>query len=57
MVPGRTSDISLDKGSGIRPGLESRQSRDLPVDSKKLVIRQTIKKNIARSGGQKKINN
>ena len=36
MVPGRTYDTSLDKGSGIRPGLESRQSRDLPVDSKKL---------------------
>ena len=42
---GRTSDTSLDKDWGIRPGSRSRQSRDLPVDGKKLVIRQHIKNN------------
>ena len=35
-----TSDTSMDKDRGIRPGSGSRQSRDLPVDGKKLVIRQ-----------------
>ena len=34
----------LDKDRGIRPGSGSRQSRDLQVDGKKLVIRQHIKK-------------
>ena len=51
---GRTSDTSLDKDWGIRLGFGSRQSRDLPVDSKKLVKRQPIKKNNTRSGAQKK---
>ena len=31
-------------------GLGSRQSSDLPVDGKKMVIRQTIKKNKTRRG-------
>ena len=43
------SDTSLDKDCGIRPGSGSRQSFDLPVDGKQLVIRQPIKKNNSRS--------
>ena len=46
------SDTSLDKDWGIRPGSRSRQSRDLPVDGKKLVIRQPTKKN-KRSGAKR----
>ena len=42
---GHMPNTSLDKDQSIKPGLESRQSRDLPVDSKKLVIRRPIKKN------------
>ena len=41
---GRTSSTSLDKDWGIKPGSRSRQSRDLLVDGKKLVIRRPIKK-------------
>ena len=48
----RTSDTSLDLNSDIRQGSGSRQSRDLPVDGKKLVIRQPIKENNT-SGGEK----
>ena len=42
------------KNWGIRPGCGSRQSRDLPVDGKKLVIRWPIKKNNTRTGAKKK---
>ena len=38
---------------GIRLGSGHRQSRDLPVEGKKLVIRRPIKKNNTRSGDQK----
>ena len=44
---GCTSDTSLDKDWGIR------QSRHLPMNGKKLVIRQPIKKNNTRSGDKK----
>ena len=46
---------SLDKDGGTRLGSGSRQSRDLPVDSKKLVTRQPIKKNNTRSGKKSKM--
>ena len=48
---GRTSDTSLDKDWGIRPGSRSRQSRDLPLGGNKLFIRRPIKKN--KGVGQK----
>ena len=48
----RTSDTSLVKDWDIRPGSRSKQSRDLLVDGKKLVIRQPTKKN-KRSGAKR----
>ena len=52
--PGHESDTSLDKDWGIRLGSGSRQSRDLLVDGKKLVIRRPIKKNNTRSKAKNK---
>ena len=46
---------SLDNDWGKRLGSGSRQSRDLPVDGRKLVIRQPIKKNNKKTGGPLKI--
>ena len=43
----------MDKDWDIRPGLESRQSRDLPVDGKKLVIRGPIKSEYKELGQKK----
>ena len=51
---GRISDTSLDMDSGLRTGSRSRQSRDLPVDGKKLLIRRPIKNNNTRSGAKRK---
>ena len=47
---GCTSETLLDKDWGIRQGSGSKQSRDLPLDGKKLLVRWLIKKNITRSG-------
>ena len=55
MVNGKTSEInSLDKDWGIRPGSGSRQSRDLTVDGKKLVI-EKYKKSIRISISIRKV--
>ena len=51
----RTCDTSLDKDWGKRPGSGSKLSRDLPVDSKNLVIRQPIKtKGVGKNKSKKK---
>ena len=41
--------VPLEKDRGIRLGSESRQSSNLPVDGKKLVIMLPIKKNNTRN--------
>ena len=52
---GRTTDSSLDKEQGIRAGSGIRQSRDLPVSGKKLVIGRPFNKRYSNEWGTKKV--